>query len=176
VRVYRALLHLYPRWFRREYGDDMVALLGHQVRDENVVRVAARTAIDLALTIPARHLEAHVRRTPTTALVITFVTIATALAVVGGPGGVAGAAVLLGLAVLTWRRSRPVVDAVDGRWWKLLLAGVTLLATVVVVTTITGELPDGGWLVAMASLLTSFGLIGAGIVLGIAGRVGTRAA
>lgn len=175
MRVYRALLHLYPRSFRIEYGDDMVLLLRLQLRDENVVRVAARAAVDFAITIPARHLEAHMNHTATTALVITFGAVAAALAIVGGPIGLVAALALFALAVVTWRRNRPVVDSTGGRWWKLLLAGASLLATVIVVTTITGELPDNGWLIAMASLLTSLGLMAAGIVLGIAGRIGTRA-
>jgi len=176
VRAYRALLRLYPRSFRSEYGDDMVLLLRQQLRDENVARVAARAAVDLAITVPVRHLEVHMNRTATTALVITFGALGAALAVVGGPIGLVAAFALFALAVVTWRRNRPVVAAGDGRWWKLLLGGAGLLATLIVVTTITGELPSGGWYIAMATMLTSFGLIGAGIVLGIAGRIGTRAA
>lgn len=176
MRAYRALLHLYPRSFRHEYGDDMVLLLRQQLRDENVARVAARTALDLALTVPARHLEVHMNRPPVTVLIVVFVAVGAGFAILGGPVGLAAALALLALAAVTWRRTRPVVATADGRWWKLLLAGAGLLATVVVVTTITGELPNGGWYVAMASLLTSFGLMGAGIVLGIAGRIGARTA
>jgi len=66
--------------------------------------------------------------------------------------------------------ARPVIAAHDSRWWRLLLAGVTLLAALVVVTTMTGELPDGGWFIAMITMFTSFALIGAGVVRGIAGR------
>lgn len=176
MRFYRLLLHAYPRSFRREYGDDMVALLRHQLRDESVARVAARTAVDLAITVPTRHLEAHMSPTPATVLVVLFGALAAALTVFGGPVGVAGGVVLLALAVVTWRRNRPIVETGDTRWWKLLLAGVALLGTLVVVTTITGELHNGLWYLAMATMLTSFGLIGAGIVLGIAGRVGTRPA
>jgi hypothetical protein len=154
----------------------MVALVREQLREEHAARVVGRAALDLLVTVPSSHLEAHMNRSSTTALVITFVAIAAALTVFGGPIGLAGAIVLFGLAVMTWRRNRPVVDAGDGRWWKLLLAGVVLLGTLIVVTTITGELPSGGWYIAMATMLTSFGLIGAGIVLGIAGRFGTRPA
>lgn len=176
MRLYQLLLLAYPRSFRREYGTDMVALLSHQLRDEHVARVVSRAAVDLAITIPARHLEVHMNRTSTTALVVIFAAVGASLTVFGGPVGLVGAIVLFGLALLTWRRNRPVVGAADGRWWKLLLSGVALLGTLVVVTTITGELPDGGWYVAMATMLVSFGLIGSGIVLGIAGRIGTRAA
>ena len=170
-RGYRALLHLYPRRFRLDYGDDMVQLLADQLRDESRIRVVGRTVLDLLVTVPARHLEAHVPTSSTTPLVVTFASVAAALTVFGGPVGLAGAAALLALAALAWRRGRPVVAEQDSRWWKLLLAGAGLLTALVVVTTITGELPEGGWYVAMATMLTSFGLIGAGVVLGIAGRV-----
>lgn len=176
MKLFRLLLLLYPSSFRHEYGDDMVTLLRHQLRDENVARVAARTAVDLALTVPARHLEVHMSRTSTTALATTFVTVGAALAVVGGPGGVVAGLALLALAFVAWRRSRPVVDVADERWWKLLVAGVVLMGALVAVTSATGELPSAGWVVAMATGLGALGLIGAGIVLGIAGRVGTRPA
>ena len=170
MRIYRTLLHLYPRRFRLDYGDDMVALLEHQLRDEPAPRVMGRAAVDLLVTVPTRHLEAHVPSSTTTPLVITFAAVAAALTVFGGPIGLAGAVMLLALAALIWRHNRPVV-AHDSRWWKLLLAGLVLLGALVVVTTIAGELPDGGWYVAMATMFTSFGLIGAGVVLGIAGRL-----
>jgi len=170
VRLYRAALHLYPRRFRREYGDDMLALLADQLRDESSLRVVGRTALDLLVTVPTRHLEAHMQRSTTTPLVITFVAVATAFLVFGGPFGLIAAVALLALAAVLWRRNRPVIAAHDSRWWRLLLAGVTLLAALVVVTTITGELPDGGWFIAMITMFTSFALIGAGVVLGIAGR------
>jgi hypothetical protein len=175
VRIYRALLHLYPRQFRREFGDDMVALIEDQLRDESSPRVVGRTVLDLVLTVPARHLEVHMNRTSATALIVTFVAVGAGLVILGGPIGLAAALAAFALAAVTWRRTRPVVAVDSGRWWKLLLSGVILLATVVVVTTITGELHNGTWYIAMASLLTALGLMGAGIVLGIAGRFGTRA-
>jgi hypothetical protein len=170
MRIYRALVLLYPRRFRHEYGDDMVALLEDQLRDEQALRVFARALLDLLVTIPTHHLEVHMPGSATTGLVLSFAAFAVASAVFGGPFGVGAAVVLLVVAALVWRRSRPVVAAGDSRWWKLLFAGVGLLGTLVVVTTMTGELPDGAWFVAMAALFTSFVLIGAGVVLGVASR------
>jgi len=43
-----------------------------------------------------------------------------------------------------------------------------LLAALIAVTTATGELPEGGWLLAMVTGLTAIVLVAAGIVLGIA--------
>jgi hypothetical protein len=170
VKLYRAALHLYPRQFRRDYGDDMLALVEHQLRDESAVRVVGRTALDLLLTVPTRHLEARMHRSTTTPLVIIFVAVAAAFLVFGGPLGLIVGVALLALASVLWLRNRPVVAAQEARWWKFLLAGVGLLAALVVVTTSTGELPDGGWFVAMIAMFTSFALIGAGTVLGIARR------
>jgi hypothetical protein len=170
VRVYRAALLLYPRRFRREYGEDMVALLEEQLRDEGALRVVGRTALDLLVTIPASHLEVRMPHSTTTPIVISFVGAAAVLAVVAGPFGIVAAVASLTLALMVWRRGRPVVAVKDSRWWKLLVGGVTLMGSLIVVTTLTGELPDGGWFIAMVAMLTSLGLIGAGLVLGIVGR------
>jgi uncharacterized membrane protein YdcZ (DUF606 family) len=169
VRTYRALVHLYPRRFRREYGDDMVLLLEQQLRDEPAVRVVARVVLDLVVSIPTRHLEVVMNRSAPVALVVAAVATAVALAVFGSPIGITGAVLLLAFAALVWRRNRPVAEeAHDARWWKLLLAGGGMLGALVVVTTITGELPSGGWYVAMVVLLASLGLIAAGVLLGLA--------
>ena len=174
MRIYRLLLRLYPRSFREEYGADMEALTARQLRDENTARVLGRTALDLALTIPARHLEARMHRPSAPTLVVVYAVAGASLTVAGGPFGFAGGAVLAGLALVTWRRNRPVAPLADARWWKLLFAGVALLGALVVTTSVAGELPNAGWYVAVAAGLAAFGLIAAGIVLGLARRTGTR--
>jgi hypothetical protein len=70
VALYRALQRLYPRAFREEYADDMVTLLGEQLRDEPPWRVCGRGLVDLAVTVPTRHVEVHMSRNRTPALVI----------------------------------------------------------------------------------------------------------
>lgn len=55
--AYRALLHLYPRRFRAEYGPDMALLFANQLRDEAGVCVWARTLVDVAINVPTQHLE-----------------------------------------------------------------------------------------------------------------------
>jgi hypothetical protein len=168
--VYRVALVLYPRRFRREYGADMVALLVAQLEDEAAPRVVWRTALDLLLTVPTRHLEARMSRSSTTAAVVLLVALGVALAVVGGLLGMAAGATSIAVGVLTFVRSRPVVSTGDGRWWKLLLGGAALMATLVLVTNLTGELPHHGWYVAMLTALTALVLMALGLVLGIAGR------
>jgi len=176
MRTYRALLHLYPRRFRREYGDDMVALLEDQLRDEHALRVVGRTALDLVISVPTRHLEARMQRSSSIVLVVIFGSIAIAADVFGGYVGPAIALVMFVCAAVTWRRSRPIEVRQDSRWRVVLLCGVGLLATLIVVTKMTGELPDGWWYVAMATMFASFGLIVTGVVLGIASRMPPRAA
>jgi hypothetical protein len=175
TRAYRVLLHLYPRRFHREYGDDMVLLLEDQLRDEGAARVVGRAVLDLLITVPTRHLEVHMKRSSTTTAVIVLVALGVVLAVVGGPMGLAAGLAIIAVALVTWRRSQPVVAA-DGHWWKLLGGGALLLTAEIVITTITGELHHGLWYVAMVVGLTSFVLMATGLVLGIAGRVRPKVA
>jgi hypothetical protein len=182
LRVYATIIRLYPRRFREEYGPDLVQLVADQLRDEAAWRVIARTAVDLTLTVPTRHLEAHMDRTPTGIVPILFGTIALSVVCVGAVVGhpvvllaclaVAIAAAALGL--LAAHRTRPLTEprAASAHWWKLLASGGALLAALIAITTATGELPDGGWLIAMVTGLTAIVLLAAGIVLGIAHLAG----
>jgi hypothetical protein len=178
LRVYRLLVHLYPRRFREEYGPDLVLLVADQLRDEPTWRVLSRSAVDLAVTLPTRHLEAHMDRAPTPLVPAVFGALALSAVIVGATIGhplillacvaVGVTAGWLGLLAAHW--ARPVTQSrpATAHWWKLLAGGAGLLGALVAITTATGELPDGGWLVAMVTGLTAFVLLGAGIVLGIA--------
>lgn len=112
-------------------------------------------------------------RTSTNFVVATVVALAVVLAVVGGPVGVVAALVAIAIVGLTWSRNRPVVNDRAGRWWKLLLGGAGLLASLVVITAATGELSSGGWLLAMAVGLTSVVLMATGLAIGITSRTHT---
>lgn len=176
--AYRALLRLYPRRFRDEYGADMALLFADQLRDEPAARVWARSAIDLALTVPTRHLEAHMNRAPSMLLPVLFAAIGASglgIAAVGGTGpgmlavGLSIAVVALGLAAVAWRNLRPVgTDDVSAHWWKLVFAGAGLLAAFAGVTTITGELPEALWWPMIITVFCALALFGTGVVLGIA--------
>ncbi len=176
--AYRLLVRLYPERFRREYGPDLVSLVGDQLRDEPTWRVLARSAIDLALTLPTQHLEAHMTRTATTLGPVIFGAVALSAVIVGaavGHPGVLLACVAVAitsgaLGLLSAHRARPLTEprATTGNWWKLLAGGSAVMAALIAVTTATGELPESTWLIAMIIGLTALVLIGAGIVLGIA--------
>lgn len=176
--AYRALLRLYPRRFRDEYGSDMALLFADQLRDEPAARVWARSAIDLALTVPTQHLEAHMNRAPRPLVPVLFAATGVSglgIAAVGGTGpgmlavGLSIAVVALGLAAIAWRNLRPVgTDDVSAHWWKLVSFGAGMLAAFARVTTITGELPEGLWWPMIITLFCALALLGTGVVLGIA--------
>jgi hypothetical protein len=171
VAVYRALQRLYPRAFREEFGADMVLLFREQLRDERTWRVCGRGVLDLVITIPIRHVEVHMTRTRTPALVLmgTFVIASATFALVEGLPGVAVAALGAALAMLIWRHERPAPSqrAAAERWWKLLTVGAALLATVIGVTTANGELSEPAWGIAGVTFLVSVSFLGAGVILGL---------
>jgi hypothetical protein len=178
VRVYRMFVRLYPKRFREEYGTDLIALVTDQLRDEPAWRVLTRSAVDLALTLPARHLEAHMDRAPTPIIPFLFGALALSAVIVGATIGhpiVVLACIAVGIAagglgLMAAHRARPLTQPrpAAAHWWKFLASGAGLLAALIAVTTATGELPDGGWLIAMVTGLTAIVLLGAGFVLGIA--------
>lgn len=179
VAAYRALLRLYPREFRDEYGVDMALLFAHQLRDEPPGRVCARSLVDLARTIPTRHLEAHMKHAPGPGLPLTVTALsvtAVAVAIIGGTDrGVLVVALPVAVlstlfAVSLWHDTRPVAVPHDttARWWKYLAGGAGLLIALIVTTTATGELPEGLWLPTMAAFLLAIVLTVIGVVLALA--------
>lgn len=178
ARLYRVALHLYPRPFRQEYGADMEQLLVDQLRDESAAVVAARTALDLALTLPHQHLEAHMR-TPSRLVPLLFLLVAAAgvaLAVVGGsePGALVPGALIAGAAgaigVVAWRRSSPVTEpSATASWWKLLVVGPSLIIGVIV----AAGLGVSAWFLGIAVVLTGIAAFAVGVVLGITRLVKT---
>jgi hypothetical protein len=187
VGIYRRLLRLYPRRFRDEYGRDMALLLVDQLRDEPAGRVWARGIVDLAITLPTRHLEAHMNRPPNAAVATLFTTVSAAgllLAAVGGTSlgvltvGLVTAGISGGLAVASWRRNRFISSGagITAHWWKYLVAGAVTLGTLIAVTTATGEVDGSLWWPMMITVLCSMLLLGVGLVLGTAHLLGSRGA
>ena len=125
--AYRLLVRLYPERFRQEYGPDLVGLVADQLRDEPTWRVLARSAIDLALTLPTQHLEAHMTRTATTLGPVIFGAVALSAVIVGaavGHPGVLLACVAVAitsgaLGLLSAHRGRPLTEPrpTTGNWW-----------------------------------------------------------
>jgi len=176
--IYSGLLRLYPRRFRDDYGVDMALLFAEQLRDEPAGRVWTRGVVDLAITIPARHLEAHMNRLPNPTVPVVLAAISVSglvLGIVGGSNlGMLGfglaVAVMAGvLAFAAWRHTRAVSAArpATERWWQVLVTGVIVLTTTIVVVNITGEVPDGWWVPMMLTLLAGVVTSAAGLILGI---------
>ncbi len=179
VAIYRALFRFYPRRFRDEYGLDMALLFEDQLRDEPAVRVWARGFVDLAITVPTQHLEAHVTRPPNPAIPAVFAAVSIAglvLTVLGGTNlamfgfGLAIAVVSGVLAVVSWRRTRVVTAGrpASAHWWKLVAGGAGVFVATVVAVNLTGEVPDGWWVPMMFTFLAAIMTTVTGLVLGIA--------
>jgi hypothetical protein len=179
-RVYAALVRLYPRQFRDDYGTDMMRLFHEQLRDGPRVRVCWRTTLDLILTVPHQHLEVHMKRDPTPALLLVYLAVAlvgVVVAVVGGssaPALVVGAALVASggaLAIATWRRAAPFQGSgLSAQWWKFVVAGPVLLGSVVVAAGFGVE----AWFLGMAVIIAAFGLVGIGVVLAVVRLTGRR--
>jgi hypothetical protein len=181
IRVYRALIRLYPRRFRDEYGADMVQLIREQCRDESTVRVLARAVMDAAISIPAQHVEARMRTAPNRLVPLVYVTAAVAGLLVATLGGSDPATLVLGLGlaaiagmigVVSWRRTAPQSDAqpVTASWWKFVLAGPCLVALVV------GGAGAGvdAWYLGMVTVLAGVISAAVGVVLALAHLFGRR--
>jgi hypothetical protein len=61
-----------------------------------------------------------------------------------------------------------ITQPTAANWWKFLAVGAAVLGTIIVVTSITGEVDDSVWLPVFGSMLGSLALVVTGLVLGIA--------
>jgi hypothetical protein len=181
VGAYRVLIRLYPRQFRREYGSDLVQLMREQRRDDRPMRVFARSAIDLAISIPHQHLEARMNNPPTRLTSVAAAIAAVAgvlLAVIGGSApttivlGIGLAAIAGAVAVVAWRQYTPVREpaVLTASWWKFVLGGPCLVALVIAGA---GAGLDA-WYLGMVVVLGACISTATGLVLGAARIVSRR--
>lgn len=188
MSAYRHLVRLYPKAFRDEFADDLVALFEDQRADDGALRTWSRTARDLLVSIPTQHLEVIVRR-PSPRAVAAAVTVAgVAILLVGVVLGsvvsplllAVGASVAVGGAV-AWQQHRDVAaPTLADSWWKVLLAGPALLATTIV---LHGVWPrsldldaDLAWLLTFSSVMLSIALVVCGAMLGAVSLAARRQA
>jgi uncharacterized protein YwlG (UPF0340 family) len=174
LRAYGALVALYPREFRDEYGADMVQLARDACRDDPPWRVACRVLVDLAISIPTQHLELHMHRSPSPLIPLIYSAVSGAgvvLALAGGTNvsflvvGLAVAAIAGMLAVIAWRRAAPVGGSVQTtHWWKLVVAGPVIIGGVIV----AAGLGVDAWFVGMFFVFLALILTGVGLLLGLA--------
>jgi hypothetical protein len=131
VRLYRAVLTLYPRSFKRDFREPMVQLFGDCVRTDGT-KAWRRALPDLVRTIPAQRIEALMARlrrsTGTVAALLLIVLGFAALAVGRGIGVGFLPVLLLGLVLLVaaqrqvftpvFRGERaPLRHALVQAWW-----------------------------------------------------------
>jgi tellurite resistance protein TehA-like permease len=179
VRAYGALVALYPRTFRDEYGADMVQLVRDTCDDEPAWRVASRVVVDLALSIPTQHLERHMKRNPSPLIPLIYTAVAGAGVLLALAGGTSIALLVVGLAVallagtvamIAWRRVGPVGGSVQTQhWWKLVLAGPVLIGGVIVAAQAGVE----AWFAGLLTVFLGLILTGTGLLLGLT-RLTTR--
>lgn len=84
VRLYQALLMLYPRAFRREYARDLTQSFVDLARDRGTASTWIRCWVDLAVTVPRYQLEALVHRHVSSASLIALPVAVVGLAGVAG--------------------------------------------------------------------------------------------
>ncbi len=136
--------------------------------------VGARGAVDLAITIPIQHMEAHVSRPSTHLIPLLYTALSAAgvlLAILGGSNTtivVVGLCIAVGaggLAAVTWKRSGPIRAQIstDG-WWKLVLFGPCIVGVLIVGARFGVE----AWEVMMLALLVAFVATATGVLLGVA--------
>ena len=127
-RAYRALMLLYPRGFRREYGDQMLQLY----RDERRHRAASwvRLAGDVVVSAPLQHKETFRTMSTQGKLLTASVVLTIAIVAFMAIGGALFAlALMLLLAWILARLLRERDAQLSPRfWWKLTLSGVGVFA------------------------------------------------
>jgi hypothetical protein len=183
-RVYSALLHLYPRRFRRDYGPLMLQLFRDQQRERGR-RAWSIVLRDLILTVPTRNREAVMSMTPQGKLVVAAIAATVGIVVFAAVGGAIAALVLMLL--LAWilvalLRERGATPG-RGFWWKLVAGGVGLFVLAFVF--FAGPWPDEwrdevpgdvAWGVGFFAFTISIVLVAAGVLTGVAQWAGRRRA
>jgi hypothetical protein len=169
VRIYRSLLVLYPRAFRREYAAPMAQAFGDLRRDRGR-RAWLRTVPDLIRSVPPLRIEAVMSTAKSAPLVVSL-----ALVVLGGAVLVMGfngfgplvPIVILGLAgaVYLWRHvatsvrgggRAPLRHAVVQTWWAPVAALIGVVEVVFAIGTVFEASNWGGRIIG-SSVMLAFG-------------------
>ena len=172
-RVYRRLVRLFPRPFRHEYGDALAQFFRDDVRERGRARGWGRALSDLIVSVPVQHVEVTVRqRTPVRTLAMLAVPVLAGLAAVGlGRFVVLVVPIAFGVSVAMYLSSmRSYNEAVSGAsaaWWRVLGAGVLLLAGMGARATYGPDMDWFPWPLAVLLYLVGWALIISGALLGL---------
>jgi hypothetical protein len=164
--LYRALLVLYPRSFRVDYGDPMAQLFADRVRDVGA-KAWLRALPDLVRTVPVERIEAVMSRLGPRAsvLALAFAVLgATAVSIGIGGGAVIPIAVAVVAVLVSQRRlfaslggeRAPLRHALVQAWWAPvagLLGGAMILFGIGTIF----EAHNLGGRIVGSSLLMAFG-------------------
>ena len=173
-RVYRALLLLYPRRFRREYREPMLQLYRDARRDSTTSW--PRLAGDVVVSAPFQHKEAFRAMSTQGKLFTASIIIGVAIVAFMAIGGALFAlALMLLLAWIVARLLRERDVQLSPRfWWKLTVSGVGVFAAGFLIfagpwpqswrDAVPGEL---GWWSGMFIFSTAIVLIVAGLLSGV---------
>ena len=181
TRAYRASLVLYPSSFRREYGDEMVALVEDELQfgSAGAFRTGTRLLSDVARTAPRMRLESNMSRV--LLIGIAFGVAAISL-LIGSPVlvvALAAIALLVYLVVAGRGSDRPIVAPASRTkgWYWWLVAAVGFVFAGFVVAAIDGdEFTSLGWAAFMLSWCVACILGAIGIVLAVTHFVSRRSA
>ena len=188
ISAYRRLTALYPRRFRDEYQNDLVALFSHQLQDDGPGRVWLRIARDIAVTVPVQHLEAHMQRPSHNFVTAASSVVAIAAALLAITMGTATSLVLLlvalgsgAIAFWSWKANRPLqIGNIDSAWWKFLVGGVALVLATFSAMAIPWpdaiDLGDNAYWLIVFSVMTGLALGAIGVLLGIGALLRRRPA
>src|SRR5258705_6860485 len=137
--IYRALVRLYPKDFRRHYGDDLVQNFVDLLGRHGASRTWPRVTIDLVITVPRYRLETVMnRRQSTAALYVALATLAVAGVISVLVGFYAGAILLpvaLVLGVVERGRLATATRPPNPGLRRHLLIASAILAVVCIVST-----------------------------------------
>ena len=101
-RLYRSFVRLYPRDFRREYGEDLVQHFNDLVSDRGLKSAWARTTVDIVATLPRYQMERLMtEHRATTALHISVALLIAGAVAVMTIDSVIGVPLLVGAIVYT---------------------------------------------------------------------------
>jgi hypothetical protein len=148
--TYRALVRLYPRDFRSEYGDDLDQLFADLVDRDGAAAAWRRTVVDLAATVPRYRLETLMSSRRSTAALVAIIAglVVGAVAILAAGFGLVAAVLLLlavGIAAAEHSRLarslRPADRDHRHRLWivSAVLALVAIAVLVVAMVDLGGE-------------------------------------
>jgi hypothetical protein len=97
-RIYRILIHVYPKGFRAHYADDLAQSFADLVARDGGRRAWSRTAVDLAVTVPRYRLERIMNTAYSTTVLNLTIAVLAAAGIVSVLTGLYPGAVLIPVA------------------------------------------------------------------------------